>query len=75
MNLTRLRDHPALRSLARRCWPKTQWISRGAAEAQMRSLMKRDLTKNSTCHVYACPHCRFWHVGHHHTQEGSKHAR
>jgi hypothetical protein len=57
-------DVPGLRALARRCFPKEQHTTRGKAEAQMRSLLKRDLHKNERLHVYECPHCGAWHVGH-----------
>lgn len=63
--INRMQDAPVLRQLARRCWPKEQCESQGAAEAQMRSLLRRGLEKNAdTVHVYHCPHCRMWHVGH-----------
>lgn len=62
--LTRLSDSPALRRLTRKCWPKAQHATRGAAEAQLRSITRRDLQKGATIHVYHCPHCRTWHVGH-----------
>lgn len=61
----KLSDLPALRQLARPCWPKTQHASSGAAEAQLRSILKNDLAKNARrIHTYQCPHCRMWHVGH-----------
>jgi hypothetical protein len=62
--VNRLKDTP-LRQLARRCFPKEQHATRGAAEAQMRSLLKRDLEKDrERVHAYECPHCASWHVGH-----------
>lgn len=65
VTVNRLQDVPALRSMGRRCFPKTQHDTRGAAEAQMRSIIKRDLQKDtSLIHVYECPHCACWHVGH-----------
>lgn len=56
----------------RRCWPKVQHETRGAAEAQMRSILKRGLEKDvGRIHVYRCDDCRdsttgrrFFHVGH-----------
>jgi hypothetical protein len=65
----------ALRPLSRRlhdaakaeraCWPKEQHRSQGAAEAQVRSLVKRGLEKDlQAIHAYRCPHCDFFHVGH-----------
>lgn len=49
----------------RRCWPKEQHRTKGAAEAQMRSIVRRGLAKNlEKIHVYVCPHCRCYHVGH-----------
>lgn len=54
-----------LRELARRCWPKEQHASREAAEAQKRSILKRGLEGDAKrIHVYRCPHCNAWHVGH-----------
>ncbi len=63
-SVNRLSSAPALRAMARRCFPKEQHASRGAAEAQLRSLQTRDLAKNDTAHTYECPHCGTWHVGH-----------
>lgn len=58
---------PALRALARRCWPKEPHATRGAADAQLRSILKRGLAKDEErIHVYRCPFCRRWHVGHDH---------
>jgi hypothetical protein len=55
----------------RACWPKQQHHSIGAAEAQLRSLLKRGLAKNARrIHVYECVECarrlgrKTWHVGH-----------
>lgn len=64
MNLTRLSNNPALRALARKCWPKEQHESEGAADAAARSLLKRNLEKGVTLHSYKCPHCGSWHTGH-----------
>lgn len=62
---------PALRALARPCWPKKQHATRGAARAQMRSLLNRGLEKDATLiHVYRCPHCDGWHVGHERAGDG-----
>ena len=61
----RLADNPDLRAMARRCWPKEQCPSEGAARAQMASIVKRGLEKDGTrIHVYKCPECCYWHVGH-----------
>lgn len=57
----------ALRSVGavRKCWPKPQCPSRGAAEAQLRSVMRRGLDRDpSTVNVYRCRACGCWHVGH-----------
>lgn len=62
--VNRLSDSPVLRALARRCWPKEQHATRGAAEAQLRSITRRAKEKGATIHAYHCPHCRTWHVGH-----------
>lgn len=64
-DITRLSEQPVLRRLVRKCWPKEQCESRGAAEAQLRSLERRGLLKDITlAHVYECPFCHSWHVGH-----------
>lgn len=63
--MTRLSEVPALRALGRRCFPKERCATRGAAEAQMRSITRRGLEKDACrIHVYECPWCRAWHVGH-----------
>lgn len=62
--LNRLQDNPTLRAMTRACWPKEQHISREAAEAQVRSLVNRDLQKDNSLHPYRCPDCSQWHVGH-----------
>jgi hypothetical protein len=64
ITVNRMQDTP-LRRLARKCWPKEQHETKGAAEAQMRSLTRRGLEKDATLvHVYKCPYCSLWHVGH-----------
>jgi hypothetical protein len=63
-SINRMSQQPALRALARRCWPKEQHESEGAARAAMRSLQKRNLEKNERLHPYECPHCGKWHTGH-----------
>lgn len=63
MTINRMSD--ALRPFVRRCWPKEQHPSAGAAEAQMRSILHRDLAKDpATIRVYQCDVCAFYHVGH-----------
>lgn len=63
--VNRLQDAPGLRRLARKCWPKEQHRTQGAAEAAMRSLLKRGLEKDAEkLHAYLCPFCKFWHTGH-----------
>lgn len=62
--ITSLAHNPVLRSLGRKCFPKEQHRTQVGAEAQLRSLVKRDLRKNVTAHTYQCPFCRYWHVGH-----------
>lgn len=68
MSINRMSD--ALRPVGRRCFPKEQHDTRGAAEAQLRSITKRGLEKTPHIHVYECPHCTnpetgkpYWHVG------------
>ncbi len=49
----------------RRCWPKEQHKTQGAAEAQLRSITRRGLEKDlDRIHTYYCPTCHTWHVGH-----------
>lgn len=51
--------------VGRRCFPKERCPTRGAAEAQMRSIVRRGLEKDADrIHCYQCPHCGDWHVGH-----------
>lgn len=61
----------ALRPFVRACWPKQQHRTFGAADAQLRSILRRDLAKDeSTIRVYRCHQCTFedgapvFHVGH-----------
>lgn len=53
-------------ALGRRpCWRKQRWPSEKAAEAQMRSILKRDKSKDpARINTYECPYCGEWHVGH-----------
>lgn len=55
----------------KKCFRKERHFSKGSAEAQMRSIMRRGLEKDpKRIHVYVCPECtrdyrrRVWHVGH-----------
>lgn len=64
MNVNRMSDTP-LRRMARRCWPKEQHASQGAAEAHLRALIKLGKERDaSQLRAYHCRHCRQWHVGH-----------
>lgn len=51
---------------ARQCANKIGHHSKGAAEASMRSLVKRDLHRPELgpLHPYPCRYCNRWHVGH-----------
>lgn len=63
VTVNRMRDQ--MRAIGRPCFPKEQHNTRGAAEAQMRSIVRRSLEKDiARIHVYPCPHCKAWHVGH-----------
>lgn len=72
-------SNTALRDVARRCWPKEQHASEGAALAQKRSILARGLAKDeTTIRAYECAHCIHpetgrpsWHVGHY---RGGDHA-
>jgi hypothetical protein len=58
--LERMPDH-----LVRRCVKKERHTSEGAAQAALRSLLRRGLaTDPARIHVYRCPHCDGWHTGH-----------
>ena len=72
MRLTHLADNPVLCALHARqrdqrlaACRKRGLPSRGAAEAQMRSLLRReDYVENpELLNVYQCPRCFQWHVG------------
>ncbi len=46
------------------CWRKERWKNAEAAEAQLRSLLRRVFVKDITrLNTYHCPHCHYWHVG------------
>lgn len=60
----KLADSPALRGLARQCWPKIQHDSKEAAETHVHALVSRCINKDLSLHIYECPHCGKWHVGH-----------
>ena len=65
MNVNRLSDNSTLRSVTRKCWPKEQHTTKGAAEAQRRSILRRGLAKDpDRIRAYKCESCPFWHVGH-----------
>ncbi len=67
--LNQLRDNPVLQALwARRirgCDGKERHRSKGAADAQMRSLLRRDdiVQDADRLNTYHCRHCGGWHVG------------
>ena len=48
------------------CKRKLRHPTRGAAEAAMRSLIRRGMhcPEVGTLNVYKCPRCLAWHVGH-----------
>lgn len=63
--VNRMRDAMKDARVGRPCFPKEQHATRGAAEAQMRSITNRGLEKDADkIHVYVCAHCHTWHVGH-----------
>jgi len=45
----------------RGCRPKQAYLSKRDAKAISRSMSARH---REAFHVYACPSCRYWHVGH-----------
>jgi len=56
-----------------RCWRKQKWGSRGAAEAQLRSLLKRTFVRDvERLNVYRCPFCDGYHVGRFAPPEGRR---
>ena len=48
-------------NIDRECGPKQGYLSKAEAKrvARMMSARERD-----QLHLYRCPHCRVWHVGH-----------
>jgi hypothetical protein len=47
--------------IGRECTRKQAYLSKSHAKAVSRSMSTRH---REAFHIYACPHCRFWHVGH-----------
>lgn len=45
----------------RSCRSKQVYLSKGQAKAISRSMSARH---REALHIYACPSCRYWHVGH-----------
>jgi hypothetical protein len=63
--MTRLSENEGLRKLARKCWPKVQYKSQGAADAHIRALKKAGKEGDAaTLRAYRCVHCHAFHVGH-----------
>jgi hypothetical protein len=63
-SVNRMQDNAVLKGLARPCWRKQKWATEAAAQAQLRSIVKRGLEKDpERIRVYKCP-CGAWHVGH-----------
>ena len=56
----------ALRSavVVRPCYPKAMNTTRGAAESQLRSIVRRGYEGRPGLRAYLCPACGSWHVGH-----------
>ena len=55
-----------LNKIARPCWRKHKWPTKGAAEAQLRSLLARGddyVEDREALNVYECRFCGDWHVG------------
>lgn len=68
--LNPLSDHPALARKARPCWRKRKCRSIGAAEAQLRSLLRRRFVKDAhLLSAYYCPFCGWYHIGRSHERE------
>jgi hypothetical protein len=63
-----LRPIAARMKVVRLCRHKFRHPTRGAAEAAMRSLVRRErhCPEAGTLNVYRCPRCLAWHVGHRH---------
>lgn len=49
---------------ARECGTKFRHDSKAGADAQAASLHRNRAATPATAHVYRCPHCGGWHVGH-----------
>lgn len=54
-----------LRGWARPCWRKRYYHTVIAAETHRRALLRRGLARDPMrLHVYQCPHCGRYHIGH-----------
>ena len=62
-NVNRMQDTP-LRRFARSCWPKVMHETREHALNHVDALVSRGVHKDGSLHVYECPTCHAWHVGH-----------
>lgn len=48
----------------RPCWKKQRWLSLGAAEAQLRSLLRQTWVKEpDRLNAYPCCYCKGFHIG------------
>jgi hypothetical protein len=55
-----------LRRRSRPCWRKQRWPSLGAAQAQLRSLLRSEHVRDTELlNAYLCPHCEGYHIGRH----------
>lgn len=61
-----LGDNPVLRQMGRKCYPKERYTTMRAAEAHLRSLVKREKAKDvARLNAYGpCRYCDGYHVGH-----------
>jgi hypothetical protein len=48
-------------NIARECGSKQGYLSKPEAKRVVRLMSARH---REAFHIYACPHCRLWHVGH-----------
>ncbi len=60
-----IRDYGTRSDMRQACKGKRRHANRGKAEAHLRGLVRlEDVISPDCLHVYLCPICHHWHVGH-----------